>query len=309
MDWRLMLCAVDFSDPSRRALRLAAAIAGRLSASLVVATVDDPLLVEAASVGRTRAAVTSETLRELEQFVKNAIPEAPPWLHPRLMVRVGNPAEEILALGTELPADVIVVGTHGLRGYQKAVFGSTTERLLRSTRLPVLAVPPTGEDRARFDTPRPTLDMDAVVAPIDFGPTALADARAAADIAAAFDVPLVLLHVVETGRVPLAWREQVEPAVQGRMDEARRHLEELGAALGRHITIETVVRTGRPSDEIADVAVQRRAGFVVMGLRGRGGFLGARPGSVAYRVVSTAPVPVLALPPPAVAAQTTETVR
>jgi nucleotide-binding universal stress UspA family protein len=60
--------------------------------------------------------------------------------------------------------------------------------------------------------------------------------------------------------------------------------------------VETVMRTGGPADVIADVATERKAGLIVMGLQGAGGLLGSAPGSVTYRVLLLAPAPVLAVP-------------
>ena len=299
MYWRAVVCAVDFSDPSRRALRLAAALAGWSGAALTVATVDDPLLVEAATQGRTRHEVLAETERELGAFVRESLTGS---VQPaRLVVRVGHPGDEIGAVAAEFAADLVVVGTHGLRGYQKAVFGSTTERLLRSARRPVLAVPPAGEEIARLNPP--SVDVRSILAPVDFDPAIRGDLTVAVDLAAAFQVPLVLVHVVESGRVSLAWREQADAALAERTAEAQRRLDELGRSLGARVAVATVVKSGRPSDGIADAARDGRAGLIVMGLRRKGGFLDSPPGSVAYRVLAETQVPVLALPQDAAAAR------
>lgn len=297
MHWRAVVCAVDFSDPSRRALRLAAALAGWSGATLTVATVDDPLLVEAAAQRLTRHEVLAETERELGEFVRESLTTT--TQSPRLVVRVGSPADEIGAVAAELGADLVVVGTHGLRGYQKAVFGSTTERLLRSTRWPVLAVPPAGDEIARLDPPG--VDVQSILAPVDFDPAIGGDLAVAVDLAAAFRVPLVLVHVVDSGRVSLAWREQADAAVEERTAEAQHRLDELGRSLGDRAAVATVVKKGRPSDGIADAARERRAGLVIMGLRRKGGFLESPPGSVAYRVLAETQVPILALPQDVVA--------
>jgi len=58
-----------------------------------------------------------------------------------IAVAVGDPAEEILKQSVECESDLIVIGTQGLEGAERLVFGSTTERVLRESKLPVLAVP------------------------------------------------------------------------------------------------------------------------------------------------------------------------
>ena len=59
----------------------------------------------------------------------------------------GHTVAEILALAGTLPASLIVVGTHGRKGVQRAVLGSTCEGVMRASNVPVLAVrqPPAGD--------------------------------------------------------------------------------------------------------------------------------------------------------------------
>jgi nucleotide-binding universal stress UspA family protein len=57
------------------------------------------------------------------------------------------------------------------------------------------------------------------------------------------------------------------------------------------------VATGKPADEISALAAERRAGLIVMGLKSPGRKADPRPGSIAYRILCLAQVPVLAVPP------------
>lgn len=59
-------------------------------------------------------------------------------------VRVGVPAETIRRVAVETGADLVVMGTHGRGGVGRFVLGSVTERVLRGSAIPVLAVPPAG---------------------------------------------------------------------------------------------------------------------------------------------------------------------
>ena len=60
-------------------------------------------------------------------------------------LRRGRPAEAIVAFAAECDADAVVMGTHGRSGFDRIRHaGSTTERVLRSATIPVLAVPPAG---------------------------------------------------------------------------------------------------------------------------------------------------------------------
>ena len=53
-------------------------------------------------------------------------------------VRLGRPVEEILRFAVEHAIDVIVMGTHGLTGIRHLIAGSVTERVVRSSTVPVL---------------------------------------------------------------------------------------------------------------------------------------------------------------------------
>ena len=61
-----------------------------------------------------------------------------------MSVEVGEAAEEILKQVEECRAELVVMGTQGLEGPKRYFFGSTTERVLRESRVPVLAVPAEG---------------------------------------------------------------------------------------------------------------------------------------------------------------------
>lgn len=55
---------------------------------------------------------------------------------------VGDPSEEILRYVDENPVSMVVLGTHGRRGLEKAVFGSVADRVVKASPVPVLSVHP-----------------------------------------------------------------------------------------------------------------------------------------------------------------------
>ena len=144
---RSLLCPVDFSEQSRHALRWAKALARRTKGRLTVLSAVDPLLADAARLRFGLDLVHAETAPALRQFA------AETWsddiahaTDANFDVRVGNPADVILETAARERTDLIVMGTHGLGGVRKWLLGSTTERVLRRTHTPVLAVPPTVSD-------------------------------------------------------------------------------------------------------------------------------------------------------------------
>ena len=59
-----------------------------------------------------------------------------------IVVRPGDAAKEIRNEAERLPFDLLILGTHGRSGFERLFLGSVTEKVLRSTRVPVLTIPP-----------------------------------------------------------------------------------------------------------------------------------------------------------------------
>ncbi len=77
--------------------------------------------------------------REAERLLEKAVEEAQPYgvtLHAH--IRDGHSAEEIILAARESSADLILMGTHGWKGFSKAIMGSTTRRVITHTEIPVL---------------------------------------------------------------------------------------------------------------------------------------------------------------------------
>lgn len=136
-----LVCPVDFSDHSSMALAQAGSLARLLRARLIVATVVEPLLANAAATYDSDW-VRDEVLPELRAFVEKTLASGGDMSPPEVIVLVGDAASEIVALAGRERAYLIVIGTHGLSGYRKILLGSTTEKVLRHTTVPVLVMPP-----------------------------------------------------------------------------------------------------------------------------------------------------------------------
>jgi nucleotide-binding universal stress UspA family protein len=293
MSARTAICPVDFSDHSRQALQYASALTAYVGGRLVVVHVVDPLLAAAQETYQWDPA-GADAREELTRFVTPEI-EAQ-GLSPanvELVLAQGHAASEILALAAKHRAELVVMGTHGLSGFRRMFFGSTTGRVLRQAHLPVLVVP-LGQEGVRVEGPRRL--TGALIAPVDFSAASLGAAGISARLARTFSLPLVLLHVVSPLRVSPRYQAEAAAHDAGRMEKARESLQQVAADIGATDT-ETLVTAGDPAEEIARVAGERHAGMIVMGLQGEGlPLVGRAPGSVASRVLSLSPVPVLAVP-------------
>lgn len=285
---RHVLCAVDYSAASRTALRVAMLAAERADARLTVVTVSDPLLVEAMRAygpGDWRdaereelAAFSSEALGARQAFDVD--------------VRVGRAADEILEAAAALPADLLVLGSHGLTGVRKMFFGSTAERVLRRSEIPVLVTP--GNLHTVSGPMTPASLVRRILVPVDLlegtGPLV----RIGAALGRTLGVPVLAAHAVEPLHLPVRWQGRVASLQVEVRDRATAALERMVEEVGGGI--EPLVLFGDAADTIVNIAEVRSAGLIVMGLQQSG--LG-RVGVVAYRVLCRAHVPVLAIPPAA----------
>lgn len=290
-----LLCPVDFSEASRGALHFAATIAAHFRARMIVLAVEDPLLTEAVSLGTGVGWEPETTRKELEHFVTRALhARTAHSLDLHYEVAVGKPAQEILLAAQRQPCDLIVMSTHGLTGMRKLFFGSTTERVLRETTVPVLATPPAEEGPTSIDDIRRMVGR--ILVPVDLTPASALQVRIARGLSEALNVPLIATHVVEPVRSPLASKLHLPSIEMERRTRAEDALNELLATVPPQLHPEALVAFGDPAEEISKVARDRKAGLLVVGLHGSP-VTGPRMGSVTYRVLCLTHALVLALPP------------
>jgi nucleotide-binding universal stress UspA family protein len=290
-----VLCAVDFSNHSRLAIRAAATLAARQQVRLRLLHVIDMLLAEAAAVAYDEVHLRRAAEEDLEKFAAEECASAGIRIERILEVRIGRPDREIVEAAEEHDAGVIVLGTHGLGGFRKLFFGSVTERVLRKASTPVLAVP---LDERHHASPAP-YTVTGVLAALDVDETALPLAMAAQQVAVTLGASLTLVHAVAPLQAIGAWASPFEQELPVRLERARNSLTLIAQVLDRHHPPAVIVRSGTPADEIADVAASMDDLVIVVGLGG--GWMLHRPGSTAYRVLCLSTVPVLALPPEAIA--------
>lgn len=115
------------------------------------------------------------------------------------------------------------------------------------------------------------------------------------DLAGRFDAEIHALSVVDADEVdasPEQLRDELQSALETTADSALATVED---RTDGETTITTAVRDGRPAAEICAYAREIDADLIATGTRGRHGENRLLLGSVAERVVRTAPVPVLSV--------------
>jgi nucleotide-binding universal stress UspA family protein len=138
----VVLLATDGSTPASRAFDRAVTLAIETGATLHVLSVVDVGDLDPFTDADIDA--VDELLRDAaETAVDDAAERArEAGVDVVTTVRVGVPHREICAYADEAAADVVVVGTHGRAGLSRALLGSVAARVVRTSTVPVLVVPP-----------------------------------------------------------------------------------------------------------------------------------------------------------------------
>jgi nucleotide-binding universal stress UspA family protein len=289
---RRILCPTDFSDFSESALEQAIALGKRYRAEITCLHVVPTLMPP--SIGfalppRSDARARQAALEELGRF---AAPARAAGFEPRLEVREASVAPTILEVARSLPADLVVMGTHGLSGFERLMLGSVAEKVLRRAPCPVLTVP----QRAAKPSTEPRTAYERILVPLDFADSSLLALRMALYLATDFGSRLTLLHVMEglPDDRTRDWSHWTVPEYRNALEEYAR--ERLHGVLDtderKGFCVEEVVTSGKAYAEILRVAEERTASLVVMGTHGAS--LGnALFGSTAQHVVRASACPVL----------------
>lgn len=215
-------------------------------------------------------------------------PEGAPATVQQHTITHPSPAHGILVYAAEHDIDVIVMGTHGRRGISRAVMGSVAEEVVRHAECPVLTI------RTR-DNETAVPYFNHIVVPVDFSSHMPALLRHAEALAAAYDVPLHILHVIERIVLPTAYGIQPpELDLSSMRVAAREAISPYVERLEAHgLEVHTHFRDGYPATEILDAALANSgAPLLVLATHGRTGLKRLLLGSVAEKVIRRAPCPV-----------------
>jgi len=280
-----LLVPVDFSVPSDAALEYARMLARSFDGALHLLHVTGDQLPPPHAAGDAPAPPALARMRQ-----RLAAGDRPRQATLRL-VEGADTAGEIIRYAATMPADLIVMGTHGRSGVAHLLMGSVAEAVVRTSQVPVLTV---------GHAPRASAAGFAhILVPTDFsGPSddALDCARG---LARRFDASVHLLHILEDPIVDGPFGSEVfvseSPGTRtARLRDARDRLSHRVPAhdseRGR-LTTEVIV--GPTSRTIVDYAADNGFDLIVMGTHGRTGLAHLLMGSVAERVVRSATCPVL----------------
>jgi nucleotide-binding universal stress UspA family protein len=287
MNVRKILCPIDFSPGSGRAMGVAVRLANESDAELELVhawylppTVYSPEFVFPAET-------VQQIVDDAEHALAAAVAEAKGLGARRVSARLlsGVPWRMIVDTAEDPTIDLIVIGTHGRTGLARVLLGSVAEKVIRHAACSVMAVRPDGEIKP----------FDRVLCATDFSDSA----RYAAEVAGALVQPggagVALLHVLE---LPVAYaREPHPPDIFRALDErSAAVLDKWATELRASVACPVEARslTGHAGAQILRaIDNDRTIDLVVLGSHGRTGIKRLLLGSVAEQVARYARCPVL----------------
>ncbi len=280
-----LLVATDFTPASQAAFRTALDNCVALGASLVILHV-----CEYPQVGPPETGGFLIEQQVLCEQCKNGLDELRQQAE-----KAGVPCEGILTHGVAASSileviqakgiDLAVLGTNALHGFERLVFGSTAEAVLRKSPCPVLTVGPRVAQCAK------TCKADGpIIFATDFDFTTIHAIRYAARFSTLDAAPLHCLHVLPR-TLEAGSQCEIVPSI---MSEA---LQQVAAESGVIIDPPTCATTfgSEISYAVVDYAREKHAKLIVLGVR-RASLLASHvPEHITYRIITEANCPVLTM--------------
>lgn len=290
--------ATDFSECAQHARTYAFALAKRFGATLHIGHVMDSAFPSYVGLYGFGAAVDRQIdeIREYshKSLAKEAALASAQGIEAHGYLLNGRPPEEIAQKALDLHCDLIVIGTHGRSGFDHLFFGSTCERVVRYSSVPVLSVKPKEKE---FVHEGDAIEINRVLCPCDLSDLSEQAVALAADFCRAFDATLTLLHVIDSRLDHPALMFQAPLPLSGELHEyATKRLDEMAA---RYPDLDTRIEvvTGTPHQEIGTSTLKGNVDLVVVATHGRRGIPLALIGSSAEKVVRTVAAPILTIRP------------
>ncbi|RZH66463.1 universal stress protein [Natrinema altunense] len=285
-----LLFPTDGSEGAAVALDHVLEIAAEHGSTVHVLTVIDMALY---SPFQREGAVVDALKQEGDRIVREAADRAADrGVETVTEVRSGDPYREILDYAAAHDIDLTVMPTHGRRGLERFLLGSTTERVVRRADGPVLTIRPDAETPATYPYRR-------VLAPTDGSECAKDAVELSVDIADTTGAALHLLTVVDTVSVGVDVRSEIKTAMlEAAADEIIDEASSIAETRGVAPAAETVAYGSSVTDEIRSHIEAHDIDLVVVGTHGRTGFDRYVLGSITEYLVRTAPVPVLTVREP-----------
>jgi nucleotide-binding universal stress UspA family protein len=302
--YKRILVPLDGSELGELALPYAEELAEKLDSEIILLNVrssgEDPGNPE-------HRAYISKTVATVEQNMKKSGDAAPGQKLKVTSAIIGSPglmthaAEEIVDYAEKEKISLIAMATHGRTGIKRWALGSTTDKVVRAAKCPVLLV------RAHAAVPG-KIKLNKLLVTLDGSQLSETVLPHAESLATKLKAKVILLHVVVPPyhiypvaemagyysgsaiiRVPYSDKE-----LKPQKDSAQDYLRKVSAKLaGMGISVSTKMRVGPAADEIIELSDELGVSLVAMSTCGESGFTRWEHGSVATKVLHAGNKPLL----------------
>lgn len=278
-----ILCPLDLSSESGKALRYATALAHGYGATLCLChCIEQATSATAAERNRIQQALNQ--LLEANCGLIN-----PQKLRCEILILTGQPAHALAQAAAEQPADLIVMASRR-RPIAAALLGSTTEAMCRTAACPVLVIHP--HEREWVGQTSNQIALRRILIAYDFSTDSELALNYGVALAQEYQAEVHLLHVLPFA--PLSMHEEMPLSEAAAFQQAAQRLQTtLTADIYLWCTVKHAVRSGQPYREILAYAEEHEIDLICLGVNGAGFAMRALFGSNTDRVLRQAPCPVL----------------
>ena len=211
----------------------------------------------------------------------------------------GPVAANLVKQARKIGADLVIMTTHGRGGLERAWLGSVTDQLIRRIGIPVMVIRPADGVAA------PDVQPSEILVPLDGSTLAETALQPAAALARLWDAELTVVQIVypdpivaEPGRaVPETSIQELTAIARASAEEYVRLAAERLRGSGVKASGMALMATDGPAQQLRELARPGQVSLIAIATHGRGGIRRLVLGSVTDKLVRTAEVPVLVVPP------------
>lgn|SRR5688572_2185190 len=289
VQFKMVLCPVDFFKASSLAVDYAFKLAENYGARVHLLHVV-PHAISTPWGAPIGAGVTYDIEREAERMLRKLKEGGGrAGIKVTTEVRLGDIDLGILQVIKDRKADLVVMGTHGRRGFERLVLGSVAERMIRHCPVPLLTVG-TGKKGSKA-APK----IRRILVTTDFSEGTGEAVAQALSLGQKYRAKVTLLHVLHDSAIDALFKYR-DSLVRGIEVE----LQKLIPARALDSTeVETLVKDGVPASVIPELVESGAFDLLIMNIHGKSLVDRALIGSTAERTLRAAAgiCPVLLIPP------------
>ena len=289
-----ILFPTDFSPCAEQAFAVADQMAKRYGAELHVlhvivwsgADLNPGVLYGLPQTEQER--ILTNVRGHLSERMESALPQNRPYPSKIVEVTDSSSADAIVSYVDDHDIDLVVMGTHGRHRLKRLLLGSTAERVVRLAQCPVLTV----REASQVEDYVPR----RILVPVDFSDQTESLLRHAMHVAADEHAEIDVVHVVPPQYLPAIYygADPLPVPYQEIRKRTMVHLKEvIDKIVGDAVRTRAFVVVGDPVSEILEMAGKTDYDLLIVSTHGYSGLKHVLVGSVAERVVRSAPCPVL----------------